>query len=54
MFDWENAIAVHAMQGNQASFRGEGGVSWGSRVATGTWGIFWSNDRDAHSKPEFV
>ena len=23
-FDWENAIALHAMQGNQASFRGEG------------------------------
>ena len=28
MFDWENAIALHAMQGNQASSRGEGEVSW--------------------------
>ena len=28
MFDWENAIALHAMQGNRASFRGEGEVSW--------------------------
>ena len=28
MFDWENAIAVHAMTGNQASSRREGGVSW--------------------------
>ena len=28
MFDWENAIAQHAMQGNRASSRGEGEVSW--------------------------
>ena len=28
MFDWENAIALHAMQGNRASSRGEGEVSW--------------------------
>ena len=28
MFDLENAIAVHAMQGNRASSRGEGEVSW--------------------------
>ena len=28
MFDWENAIALHAMQGNRASPRGEGEVSW--------------------------
>ena len=45
MFDWENAIALHAMQGNRASSRGEGEVSWVfsscgrhvgySRVATG-------------------
>ena len=28
MLDWENAIALHAMQGNRASFRGEGEVSW--------------------------
>ena len=28
MFDWENTIALHAMQGNQASFRGKGEVSW--------------------------
>ena len=24
MFDWENAIALHAVQGNRASSRGEG------------------------------
>ena len=28
VFDWENAIALHGMQGNWASSRGEGEVSW--------------------------
>ena len=28
MFDWENAIALPAMQGNLASSRSEGEVSW--------------------------
>ena len=28
LFDWENAIALHAMPGNRASSRGEGDVSW--------------------------
>ena len=28
MFAWENAVALHAMQGNRASSRGEGEVSW--------------------------
>ena len=28
MFDWENAISLHSMQGNRASSRGEGEVSW--------------------------
>ena len=28
VFDWENAIALHAMQGNRASSRGEVEVSW--------------------------
>ena len=28
MFDWENAIALDEMQGNLASSRGEGEVSW--------------------------
>ena len=54
MFDWENAIALHAMLGNRASSRGEGEVSWVSRVAAGTWDIFSSYDGDAHSKREFV
>ena len=28
VFDWENAIALHGMQGNQASSHGDGEVSW--------------------------
>ena len=28
VFDSENAIALHAIQGNRASSRGEGEVSW--------------------------
>ena len=54
MFDWENAIALHAMKGNRASSRGEGEVSWVSRVAAGTWSTFSSYDGGAHSKREFV
>ena len=42
VFDWENAIALHAMQGNRASSRGEGKSHGISRVAAGTWGIFSS------------
>ena len=48
MFDWENAIALHAMQGNRGKSHGF------SRVAAGTWGTFSSYDGDAHSKREFV
>ena len=42
MFDWENAIALHAMQRNWASSRGEGKSHGISRVAEGTWAIFSS------------
>ena len=28
MFDWENGIDLQAIQGNRASSRGEGEVSW--------------------------
>ena len=28
MFDWEYGIALHAVQGNQASFHSEGDVSY--------------------------
>ena len=54
MFDWENAIALYAMQGNRASSVARGKTDVFSRFAAGTWGIFSSYDRDAHSKREFV
>ena len=54
VFDWENAIALHEMQGNRASSRGEGKSHGFSPVAAGTCGIFSSCDGDAHSKREFV
>ena len=54
MFDWENAIALHAMQGNLASFRGEGKSHGFSRVVAGTWSILSSSGRNVHSKLEFV
>ena len=53
-FNWENAIALQAMQGNRASSHGEGKSHGFSRVSVGTWGIFSSYDGDAHSKREFV
>ena len=53
-FHWENAIALHAMQGKWTSSRGEGESHGFSRVVAGTWGIFSSYDGDAHSKQEFV
>ena len=54
MFDWENEIALHAIQGNGPHL-----VAWGksqgfSEDAAGTWAIFSSYDGDAHSKLEFV
>ena len=54
MFDWENAIALDTMPGNQASSRGEGKVSWVSRFVAGTWDIFSSYGGDVHSKLESV
>ena len=53
MFVWENAFALHAMQGNRASSCVEGKSHGFSRVAAGTWGIFSSYDGDDHSKREF-
>ena len=54
MFDWENAITLHAMQGNLASSCGEEKSHGISRIAAGTWGIFSSYGGDVHSKLEFV
>ena len=54
MFDWERAIALHAMQGNRASSRGEGKYHGFSRVAAGTWCIFSSYGRDGLLKLGFI
>ena len=54
MFDWENAIVLHAMQEIGPHLVARGKSHGFSRVAAGTWGIFSSYDGDAHSKREFV
>ena len=54
MFDWEHGIALHAMQGNQASLSARGKSHGFSRVAAGTWFIFSSYGGDGHSKFESV
>ena len=40
VFDWEQGIPLHTMQGNRATSCGEGKFHEFSRVAAGTWGIF--------------
>ena len=54
MFDWEHGIALHPMQGIQASFPAEGDVSWDFSSSPGIWGIFSSYTGDGHSKLHFV
>ena len=54
MFDWENAIALHAMPGIGPHLVARGKSHGFSRVAAGTWGTFSSYDGGAHSKREFV
>ena len=54
MFDWENEIALHAMQGNRPHLAASWKSHGFSRVAAGTWGIFSSYGGDVHFKLEFV
>ena len=54
VFDWEYGIALHAMEGNRASFPSEGTSDTISRIAAVTWGIFASYSLDGHSKLHFV
>ena len=54
MFDWENAITLHAMHGNRASSLGELEVSCVFSSCVRNWGIFSSDGGDVHSKLEFV
>ena len=54
VFNWEYDIALHKMQGNQASFPSEGMCHGISPFAAGTWGIFSRYSGDGHSKLHFV
>ena len=54
MFDWEYGIALHAIQGNRASFPSEGDVSYDFSSCARTWGIFVNYSGDGHSKLHFV
>ena len=54
MFDWKNAIALHAMQGNHPHLVARVKSHGFSRVAAVTWGIFSSYDGDADFKRELV
>ena len=54
MFNGEYDIALHEMQGNQASTPSEGMCHGISRVAGGTWCIFSSYSGDGHSKLHLV
>ena len=54
MFDWEDAIALHAMQLNRASFRGEGEVSWVFSSCGRQVGYILELRRDTRSKRKFV
>ena len=54
VYDWEYGTALHAIQGNQASFPSEGMSHTISQVEAGTWGIFVSYSGDGHSKLHFV
>ena len=50
MFDWEYEIALHAMQGNRASSRSEGEVSWFFLSCCGTLAYILEYGRDDPSK----
>ena len=54
VFDWENTIALHSMQGSGPHLLARGKSYGFSRVAAGNCGIFSSYDGDAHFKREFV
>ena len=54
VFDWENGLALHAMQGNRASFPSEGDVSYDFSSCGMNLGLFTSYSGDGHSKVHFV
>ena len=54
MFDGKQGIALHAMQGNRASSRSDGEVSWFFSSCGGNLGTLSSYGGDSHSKLVFV
>ena len=48
LLDWEEGIALRAMQGNRASSLGEGEVSWFFSSCVKNLGIFSSYGRGSH------
>ena len=54
MFDLEYGIALHAMQGNRASFPSEWVVSYDFSSCGTNLGLFMSYSGDGHSKVHFV
>ena len=54
MFDWEQGIALHPMQGFQPHLLPSGMSHGIFLVAAGTCGLFLSYSGDGHSKLQFV
>ena len=54
MFDWVYVIALHAMQGNRASFPSEGDVSYDFSRCGRNLGHIRELQQDGHSKLHFV
>ena len=54
MFDWENIIVLHPMQGNQALSHAEGDVSWDISSCYRNLGHIRELQQDGHSKLHFV
>ena len=48
LFDWEQGIALHSVQGNRTSSLSEGEVSWFFSSCAGTWSVFSSYGRGSH------
>ena len=48
LFDWEQGIALHAMQGIGPHFSATGKFHGFSLTAAGTWGTFSSYGRGSH------
>ena len=54
MFEWEYGIALHAMQGNRASFPSKGNVSYNFSSCSKNLGYIRGYSGDGHSKLHFV